>query len=130
MDTLLGSLLCISILPKTQTGKYEFFQELSINQTDEALWALLSHHQQSIFLLVKQLLVLSPETKKKTLQWVGNCLDANVPRGHLWSSINASLEQTAHSTSSDAFMTNLTAVLVRLCAPLCMPSLKVNTLLN
>eukprot|EP00099_Drosophila_melanogaster_P018059 NP_609060.1 uncharacterized protein Dmel_CG11070 [Drosophila melanogaster] len=125
MDTLLGSLLCISILPKTQTGKYEFFQELSINQTDEALWALLSHHQQSIFLLVKQLLVLSPETKKKTLQWVGNCLDANVPRGHLWSSINASLEQTAHSTSSDAFMTNLTAVLVRLCAPLCMPSLKV-----
>ncbi|XP_017069952.2 ubiquitin conjugation factor E4 A [Drosophila eugracilis] len=125
MDTLLGSLLCISILPKTQTAKYEFFQELSLNQTDAALWALLSHHQQSIFLLVKQLLVLSPETKKKTLQWLANCLDANVSRGHLWSSINLNLEQTVHSTASDAFMTSLSAVLTRLCAPLCVPSLKV-----
>ncbi|XP_016994117.2 ubiquitin conjugation factor E4 A [Drosophila takahashii] len=125
MDTLLGSLLCISILPKTQTAKYEFFHELSLNQTDSALWGLLSHHQQSIFLLVKQLLVLSPETKKKTLQWLANCLDANVSRGHLWSSINLNLEQTVHSTASDAFMTSLSAVLIRLCAPLCLPSLKV-----
>ncbi|EDW87862.1 ubiquitin conjugation factor E4 A [Drosophila yakuba] len=125
MDTLLGSLLCISILPKTQTAKYEFFQELSLNQTDPALWALLSHHQQSIFLLVKQLLVLSPETKKKTLQWLANCLDANVSRGHLWSNININLNQTVHSTASDAFMTSLSAVLARLCAPLCLPSLKV-----
>ncbi|XP_016964344.1 ubiquitin conjugation factor E4 A [Drosophila biarmipes] len=125
MDTLLGSLLCISILPKTQTAKYEFFQELSLNQTDAALWGVLSHHQQSIFLLVKQLLVLSPETKKKTLQWLANCLDANVSRGHLWSSINLNLEQTVHSTASDAFMTSLSAVLTRLCAPLCLPSLKV-----
>ncbi|XP_052837620.1 ubiquitin conjugation factor E4 A [Drosophila gunungcola] len=125
MDTLLGSLLCISILPKTQTAKYEFFQELSMNQTDYALWGLLSHHQESTFLLVKQLLVLSPETKKKTLQWIANCLDANVSRGHLWSSINLNLEQTVHSTASDAFMTSLSAVLTRLCAPLCLPSLKV-----
>ncbi|KAH8409884.1 hypothetical protein KR009_000296 [Drosophila setifemur] len=125
MDTLLGSLLCISILPKIQTAKYEFFQELSLNQTDPALWALLSHHQQSIFLLVKQLLILSPETKKKTLQWLANCLDANVTRGHLWSSLNVNLEQTVHSSASDAFMTSLSAVLMRLCAPLCVPSLKV-----
>ncbi|XP_017041379.1 ubiquitin conjugation factor E4 A [Drosophila ficusphila] len=125
MDTLLGSLLCISILPKTQTAKYEFFQELVGNHTDSALWALLSHHQHSIFLLVKQLLVLSPETKKKTLQWIANCLDSNVSRGHLWSSINLNLDQTVHSTASDSFMTGLSAVLTRLCAPLCVPSLKV-----
>ncbi|KAH8305399.1 hypothetical protein KR018_001763 [Drosophila ironensis] len=125
MDTLLGSLLSISILPKTQTAKYEYFQELSLNQTDPALWALLSHHQQSIFLLVKQLLVLSPECKRKTLQWVANCLDANVSRGHLWSSININLDQTVHSSASDSFMTNLSAVLTRLCTPLCLPNLKV-----
>lgn len=125
MDTLLGNLLCISILPKTQGAKYEFFQQISLNQTDPALWAVLAHHQQSIFQLVKQLLVLSAETKRKTLQWLANCLDANVSRGHLWSSINLNLEQTVHSTASDAFMTTLSAVLVRLCAPLCQPSLKV-----
>ncbi|KAH8251327.1 hypothetical protein KR032_007991 [Drosophila birchii] len=125
MDTLLGNLLCISILPKTQAAKYEFFQQISLNQTDPALWAVLARHRDSIFQLVKQLLVLSPETKKKTLQWLANCLDANVSRGHLWSSINLNLEQTVHSTASDAFMTNLSAVLTRLCAPLCQPSLKV-----
>ncbi|XP_017154449.1 ubiquitin conjugation factor E4 A [Drosophila miranda] len=125
MDTLLGHLLCISILPKTQTGKYEFFQQFSLIQSDPALWGLLSHHQQSTFQLFKQLLVLSPETKRKTLQWIANCLDANVSRGHLWSSMNLNLEQTMYSTASDAFMTSLCAVLVRLCSPLCVPSLKV-----
>ncbi|KAH8260409.1 hypothetical protein KR026_011069 [Drosophila bipectinata] len=125
MDTLLGSLLCISILPKTQNGKFEFFKDLSLNHTDPALWTLLSNHQKSIFLLVKQLLVLSPETKKKTLQWLANCLDANLSRGHLWSSINLNLDQTVHSSASDSFMNNLCSVLTRLCAPLCEPTFKV-----
>ncbi|XP_030377001.1 ubiquitin conjugation factor E4 A [Scaptodrosophila lebanonensis] len=127
MDTLLGQLLCISIIPKTQNSPYEYFRDVSIatQQTDPSLWQLLSHHQQSIFLLIKQLLVLSADTKQKTLQWIANCLDANKTRGHLWSTINISFEQTVHSTASDAFMTGLTAVLVRLCSPLCAPALKV-----
>ncbi|EDV31622.1 uncharacterized protein Dana_GF14454 [Drosophila ananassae] len=125
MDTLLGSLLCISILPKTQNGKFEFFKDLSLNHTDPALWTLLSHHQKSIFMIVKQLLVLCPETKKKMIQWLANCLDANISRGHLWSSINVNLDQTVHSSASDAFMNNLCSVLTRLCAPLCEPTFKV-----
>ncbi|EDV98912.1 ubiquitin conjugation factor E4 A [Drosophila grimshawi] len=127
MDTLFGQLLCISIMPKTQTAPYEFFREISpiSQQTDPSLWQLLAHHQQSMFTLIKQLLVQSSTTKKKTLQWIANCLDANVSRGHLWSTINLNLEQTVHSTASDAFMTGLSAVLMRLCAPLCAPSLKV-----
>ncbi|KAH8325930.1 hypothetical protein KR067_010222 [Drosophila pandora] len=125
MDTLLGNLLCISILPKTQNGKFEFFKDLSLNHTDPALWTLLSHHQKSIFMIVKQLLVLCPETKKKMIQWLANCLDANISRGHLWSSINVNLDQTVHSSASDAFMNNLCSVLTRLCAPLCEPTFKV-----
>ncbi|KAH8411922.1 hypothetical protein KR222_002464 [Zaprionus bogoriensis] len=127
MDTLFGQLLCISIMPKTQTAPYEFFRDISLvsQQADPSLWQLLSHHQQGLFLLIKQLLVQSSATKKKMLQWIANCLDANVARGHLWSTINMNLEQTVHSTASDAFMTSLSAVLMRLCAPLCVPSLKV-----
>ncbi|XP_017855343.2 ubiquitin conjugation factor E4 A [Drosophila busckii] len=127
MDTLFGQLLCISIMPKWQNAPYEFFREITLvtQQSDPSLWGLLAHHQQSMFALMKQLLVLSPATKKKTLQWIANCLDANVARGHLWSTMNMNLEQTVHSTASDAFMTSLSAVLMRLCAPLCAPSLKV-----
>ncbi|KAM8717628.1 hypothetical protein ACLKA7_004342 [Drosophila subpalustris] len=127
MDTLFGQLLSVSIMPKTQTAPYEFFREVSLvsQQTDTNLWQLLAHHQLSLFTLIKQLLVQSPETKKKTLQWIANCLDANVARGHLWSTVNINLEQTVHSTASDAFMTSLSAVLMRLCAPLCAPSMKV-----
>ncbi|XP_064548843.1 ubiquitin conjugation factor E4 A isoform X1 [Drosophila montana] len=127
MDTLLGQLLCMSIMPKTQTAPYEFFRDISLisQQSDPSLWQLLAHHQQAMFTLVKQLLVQSSTSKKKTLQWIANCLDANVARGHLWSTINLNLEQTVHSTASDAFMTSLSAVLMRLCAPLCSPALKV-----
>lgn len=127
MDTLFGQLLCISIMPKTQTAPYNFFRDISLisQQSDPTLWQLLAHHQQAMFTLVKQLLVQSSTTKKKTLQWIANCLDANVARGHLWSTINLNLEQTVHSTASDAFMTSLSAVLMRLCAPLCAPALKV-----
>ncbi|EDW77401.1 uncharacterized protein Dwil_GK18107 [Drosophila willistoni] len=124
MDTLLGQLLCLSILPKTQLGPFEFLRDTA-QQTDPGLWTLLSHHQQSIFDVVKQLLVISPESKKKTLQWIAHCLDANVSRGQLWSTMNLNLEQTVHSIASDAFMINLCAILMRLCAPLCLPSLKV-----
>lgn len=127
MDTLFGQLFCISIMPKTQTAPYEFFRDISLvsQQSDPSLWQLLAHHVQDMFLMIKQLLVQSPATKKKTLQWIANCLDANVARGHLWSAINLNLEQTVHSTASDAFMISLSSVLMRLCAPLCMPSLKV-----
>ncbi|KAH8263716.1 hypothetical protein KR044_012934 [Drosophila immigrans] len=127
MVTLFGQLLCVSIMPKTQSAPYEFFRDISLvsQQTDPSLWQLLAHHQQQLFMLIKQLLVQTPATKKKTLQWIANCLDANVARGHLWSTINLNMQQTVHSTASDAFMTSLSAVLMRLCAPLCVPGLKV-----
>ncbi|XP_054743888.1 ubiquitin conjugation factor E4 A [Anastrepha obliqua] len=127
MDTLLGQLLCLSIMPKKSNGPYEFFGEISLEtqHSDPSLWQLMAIHQDSIFNLIKQLLVLSPTTKKKTLQWISNCLHANTSRGHLWSNINLPFEQVVNQNASDSFMIGLTAVLLRLCTPLCEPTMKV-----
>ncbi|CAD6997110.1 ubiquitin conjugation factor E4 A [Ceratitis capitata] len=127
MDTLLGQLLCLSIMPKKSNGPFEFFADISleIQQTDPSLWQLMSIHQDALFTLIKQLLVLSATSKKKTLQWLSNCLQANTSRGHLWSSINLPFEQMMNQNASDSFMIGVTAVLLRLCAPLCEPAMKV-----
>ncbi|XP_036321060.1 ubiquitin conjugation factor E4 A [Rhagoletis pomonella] len=127
MDTLLGQLLCLSIMPRKSNGPFEFFADISLeNQhSDPSLWQLMAIHQDAVFALVKQLLVLSPTTKKKTLQWIANCLHANTSRGHLWSNINLPFEQVINQNASDSFMIGLTAVLLRLCTPLCEPTMKV-----
>lgn len=128
MDTLFGHLFSLSIMPKKQNGPYEFFSELSLESksTDPALWQCMSSHHNSIFALIKQLLVQSATTKQKTLQWFAKCLHANVARGHLWNNLNAGVDNFLHQNASDAFMIGLTSVLLRLCAPLCEPSMKVN----
>ncbi|XP_037828810.1 uncharacterized protein LOC119616505 isoform X6 [Lucilia sericata] len=127
MDTLFGHLFSLSIMPKNQNGPYEFFSELSLESksTDPALWQCMSSHQNALFSLIKQLLVQSPTTKQKALQWFAKCLHANVARGHLWNNLNAGLNNFVHQNASDAFMIGLTSVLLRLCAPLCEPSMKV-----
>ncbi|XP_023293339.2 ubiquitin conjugation factor E4 A [Lucilia cuprina] len=127
MDTLFGHLFSLSIMPKNQNGPYEFFSELSLESksSDPALWQCMSSHQNELFSLIKQLLVQSPTNKQKTLQWFAKCLHANVARGHLWNNLNAGLNNFVHQNASDAFMIGLTSVLLRLCAPLCEPSMKV-----
>lgn len=129
MDTLLGQLLCLSIMPKKSNGPFEFFAEISLEtqHSDPSLWQLMSLHQDALFTLIKRLLVLSTTTKKKTLQWISNCLHANASRGHLWSNINLPFEQIINQNASDSFMIGLTAVLLRLCSPLCEPTMKVRT---
>lgn len=128
MNTLFGHLFSLSILPKNQNGPYEFFTDLSLEpkSTDPVLWQCMSSLQNSVFVLIKQLLLQSPTTKQKTLQWIAKCLHANVARGHLWNNLNAGLDNFLHQNASDSFMIGLTSVLLRLCAPLCEPSMKVN----
>ncbi|XP_067621639.1 ubiquitin conjugation factor E4 A [Eurosta solidaginis] len=127
MDTLLGQLLCLSIMPKKSNGPYEFFSEITLEtqHSDPSLWQLMSNHQDAVFALIKQLLILSATAKKKTLHWIANCLHANTSRGHLWSSMNLPFEQMMNQNASDSFMIGLTAVLLRLCTPLCEPTMKV-----
>ena len=125
MDTLFGQLLCISIMPKNSNGPYEFFGEISVEtqNIDSSLLTFMSRHQNHIFAFMKQLLLLSPNTKKKTLHWIANCLHANAARGQMWSNINLT-EPTFNQNSSDSIMVGLCAILMRLCEPLCVPALK------
>ncbi|XP_037957885.1 ubiquitin conjugation factor E4 A isoform X2 [Teleopsis dalmanni] len=126
-DTLFGQLFSISIMPKNSNGSYEFFGDNSLdaNTTDASLWELMCRHQNSVFVILKQLILVSPDIKKKVLVWFSNCLHANAGRGHIWSNINLNFDQFAQQNASDSFMTGLTAVLLRLCLPLCPPTLKV-----
>lgn len=127
MDTLFGHLFSLSIIPKNQNGPHEFFSELSLESksTDPALWQCMSSHQNAIFVLIKQLLVQNANNKQKTLLWFAKCLHANVARGHLWNNLNTGLNNFVQQNASDAFMIGLSSVLLRLCAPLCEPSMKV-----
>lgn len=126
-ETLFGQLLCLSILPKHSNGPFEFFGEISLESqhTDPSLWQFMSTHQNAMFAIVKQLLVLSPSTKKKTLQWMANCLHANTSRGQLWSNMHLNMQPLANQSASDSFILGLSAILLRLCAPLCQPTMKV-----
>lgn len=85
----------------------------------------MSNYQNSVFTFIKQLLLQSAENKEHMMQWFGNCLYANRSRGHLWNNLYNGLENFSHDNGSDAFMIGIASVLVRLCAPLCEPSLKV-----
>lgn len=127
MDTIFGHLFSLSIMPKKQNGPYEYFGDLAFEtrHTDAVLWQCLASHQESVFKLIKKLLVQGAATKQKVMHWFAKCLHANTARGHLWNNLNGGVDNILHNTASDAFMMGLTAVLVRLCEPLCEPTLKV-----
>ncbi|KAL9929061.1 ubiquitination factor E4A [Glossina fuscipes fuscipes] len=127
MDTLIGQLFSISILPKNQNGPYEFFGDFTLDSrhTDPALWECMANHQNSLFMLIKQLLMQDANNKQKMLEWFAKCLHANVSRGHLWNNLNTGLDNLLKQNASDAFVIGLTSVLLRLCTPLCEPVLKV-----
>lgn len=124
-NTVLGELLCISIIQKNIQSRYEFYENplTSAKSMNAAIWNYLSNHLSSLHLLFKGLLLQGGEVKNKTLQWIGDCLNANTPRGQLWN--NHAQNSTSLKTSSDAFMLGLGGVLLRLCQPLFKPQLKV-----
>ncbi|XP_055912261.1 ubiquitin conjugation factor E4 A [Eupeodes corollae] len=124
METLFGQLLTMSILPKNDNGPYDYFGSLSENSTNvDHLNSCLTNHQNNIFSIFKMLLVLGPQVKNKTLNWIANCLHANAQRSQIWTMHN--MAPMPNSGASDAFMFGLCSVLLRLCAPLCKPTLKV-----
>lgn len=124
-NTVLGQLLSISIIPKNAHSSYEFYENpLSTQRSlSESIWNYLSNHLSSLHLLFKGLLLQGGEVKDKTLHWIGDCLNANTPRGQLWN--NHAQNSTSLKTSSDSFMLGLGGVLLRLCQPLFKPQMKV-----
>lgn len=128
-ETLFGHLLRISILAKSQNGAAEYFEGIMNTQDtsiSDSLWSALRHHLDNVHSVFRALLGHTGETRARTLRWIGDCLHANVARGQLWNSHNPTADMFgALTTASDAFMTGLAGVLLRLCKPLLKPGLRV-----
>lgn len=126
-ETLFGELLSLSILPKKQNGRYEFYEnpvDLLNATLNASLWDYFKNHLNAMYGIFKALLVLDTSVKNKTLSWIGNCLHANLPRGQIWNTHNLAA-LGAFTNASDAFMIGFCGILLRLCVPLLKPSFKV-----
>ncbi|KAJ8679553.1 hypothetical protein QAD02_015340 [Eretmocerus hayati] len=120
-DTLLGSLLSLSCLPKTPNAPYLFFDKPFQQQNsivDGNIWAALDSLSESMHKVFHALLKCSREVRHLTLLWLGDCLHSNAGRGKLWNTHN-SMGLVNVTTVSDGFMLNLSHVLLRLCQPFC-----------
>lgn len=119
-DTLFGAIFCLSCLPKTDEGNYEFFEKpaQTASTMEGTLWTSLSCIGDCLHQLFLSLLKLSPVTKHKTLKWFALCLHTNAARGKLSNSHgDPNFGDLGISCVSDGFMLNLGGVLLRLCQP-------------
>lgn len=119
-DTLLGSILSLSCLPKVQDGPYEFFQKpllQVVSVVEGNIWTATEAVIENLYMILHALLKHSNEVRHQTLCWLAGCLYANAGRGKLWNSHGLNLG--ASSCVSDGFMLNLSGVLLRLCQPFC-----------
>ncbi|KAH6929903.1 hypothetical protein HPB50_006624 [Hyalomma asiaticum] len=124
-DSLLGSPLCVSCLPRREADPFEFFetpsqstmQEHSI--TESNLWVPLKDLAADMYSIFYTLLRLSPETRNKTLTWLGLCIESCADRGKLWNSQVSELFLTMQR--GDGFALNLGAVLLKLARPFSEP---------
>lgn len=127
-ETLLGTLLSLSILPKTHNGPYEYFETLSEIQSGagkDSVWNALRFHLDDMHAVIKGILLVGGETRNKMLEWFGLCLHSNVARGQIWNAHNPAAMLGAVKVAPDSFMIGLCSILLRLCKPLLRPTFKV-----
>lgn len=124
-QTLLGSILSISCLPRTEFGPYEYFEQPSVYSqqehdiTERNLWVAMRALQKEIFRIMDTMLRSSPTVKHLLLNWIGTCLHENNGRAKIWNVQMASVLNSPYV--SDGFMVNLGTVLLQLCHPFCSP---------
>ncbi|XP_052870320.1 ubiquitin conjugation factor E4 A [Anopheles cruzii] len=131
-ESLLGQLLSLSIMPRNHNGPYEYYENaLTSNRSacdnlSSNLWNATKLHLEMMHSFVKSFLLLGGDVRSKTLDWIGKCLHANVPRGQIWNTHHGmGMFGGNQTTSPDSFSINLASVLLRLCQPLLKPQLKV-----
>ncbi|XP_067010286.2 ubiquitin conjugation factor E4 A [Anabrus simplex] len=117
-DTLLGSILALSCLPKTQDGMYEFFEKPLQQVTsvvDGSIWTATEFITENLYRIFHNMLKCSNDVRNQTLNWLAGCLQSNTSRGKLWSAHAFHIGST--TCVSDGFMINLSAILLHLCHP-------------
>lgn len=125
-ETLIGKLLCLSIMPKNQNGPYEYFENVAEAGTmTKLLWNSLNVHLDHLHDLFKAFLVIGGEVRIKTLEWIALCLHTNAKRGQIWNAHNPASSLGMAKNVPDSFIINLCGVLLRLNKPLLRPTLKV-----
>lgn len=121
-DTLLGSIICLSCLPKIQDGPHEFFDKpllQSANAVEGNIWTATETIVDNMYRIFHSLLKCSPEVRHRTLRWLGECLQANAARGKMWNSHGLNSGSGGGNYVSDGFMLNLGSMLLKLCQPFC-----------
>ncbi|KAL8579420.1 hypothetical protein ACOMHN_026785 [Nucella lapillus] len=124
-STLLGSILSLSCIPKSETGPYKFFTSPSSqtktdhDNTESSLWLPLSKVCEGVYSLLFDVIRLSPDLRNMVLTWLGNCLHANAGRTKLWSSMP---QLFSRAYCSEGFALNLCCVMLRLAQPFAKPS--------
>lgn len=128
-NTLIGQLLCLSILPKNQNGPYEYYQDFAKDAQStsytQSLWIGWKMRLDGMHLFFKSFLLMGGTVRAKILEWIGNCLCANEPVGQIWNQHNMASMFGGQKSAPHSFMINLANVLLRLCQPLVKPTLKV-----
>lgn len=82
-----------------------------------------------IHMIMLNILKRSLPIKKRMLNWLGNCLKANVDRGKLWASQAMELPNIGpFNTVGDGMMINLLTVLMEFCQPFCSPDTEIKVL--
>lgn len=129
--SLVGQLLRLSILPKNgDLDRYEYYDnplDAQSQSLNSSLYSALTNHLDLMHRLFKGFLLIGNTVRDKLLQWIGNCLHVNAPRGQIWNPMMAGNRSIVDQpyTAPDSFMIGLTGVLLRLCQPLFKPNLKV-----
>lgn len=127
-ETLLGALLSLSILPKSHTARYEYYENMADAQSTtltNSLWDYLTVHLDEMHSIFKGFLLIGGEIRSNMLEWIGSCLHANAARGQIWNTHNVAAMIGSVKTVPDSFMIGLCGVLLRLCKPLLRPQFKV-----
>lgn len=121
-NSVIGSLLALSVLPKSNLTLPEFFEnpidQSATSLIETSLQNALSHLNTNMHKIFLTLLKVGPQVKSDLLTWIGRCLKSNAVRGKLWNIQVAEMSATS-SCVSDGFMLNLGAVLLQLCQPFC-----------
>lgn len=123
-ETLIGAFFNMSCLPKSAQDQYDLFDkplqetDAVIEHTMVTIWSALNTLSEALDKVFHSLLKCSTELRHLTLQWLGNCLNANANRGKLWNS-HMDMGLLGALCVSDGFMLNVGNVLLRLCQPFC-----------